>query len=389
MFAIINARLETISNGRIENGTLLIEEGKIINIGQDIDVTNCNKIIDAKGRIVTPGIIDAHSHAGLSESGVGMEGNDVNEGTDPVTPWCSVRDGINMKDKALENFRKCGITCIGIVPGSANIIGGTGLALKCVGNIVDEAVIKDPIGMKVALGENPKGYYGNLKKSPSTRMGNAAVLRDALLKAKEYLEKQNSEFHKNDTIKRDKQSEALLPVIKKEIPLLIHCHRHDDIVTAVRICNEFDLKYTLEHVTDGYLITDFLKKHNTHCAVGPTLHYGSKVENKDRDFRTPIYFEREGIPFCFTTDHPVVDARNLMLTASIAVQWGMKEETALRAVTLGSAEHIGIEDKVGSLEIGKDADLVIWSDNPLEFTSFSDITIINGEVVYEREVGLC
>lgn len=386
MLAIINARIETISNGTIENGKILIKDGKIFDLGQNVDVSSCSHVIDAKGRTVTPGIIDAHTHAGLNESGVGWEGNDTNESTNPITSWCSVRDGINMKDMAFENFRKAGITSVGVYPGSGNIIGGTALALKCTGIIVDEAIIKDPVGMKAALGENPKGNYGSRKKSPSTRMGNAAVLRDALYKAKQYLAKLEQAASKNDMTKPDKQSEALLPVIKKEIPLLIHCHRHDDIVTAVRICNEFDVKYVLEHVTDGHLVTDFLKKQNTHCAVGPTLHYGSKVENKDRDFKTPIYFEREGIPFCFTTDHPVVDARNLIMTASIAVQWGMKEENALRAVTLGSAEHIGIDDRVGSLEIGKDADIVVWSDNPLEFTSFADITIIDGKVVHERGV---
>lgn len=389
MLAIINARLETISNGIIESGKILIKDGKIFDIGKDIDVSSCNNIIDAEGRSVTPGIIDAHTHAGLSEQGIGWEGNDVNESTDPVTPWCSVRDGINMKDKAFENFRKAGITCVGVYPGSGNIIGGTALALKCFGTIVDEAVMKDPIGMKAALGENPKKNYGGKSKSPATRMGNAAVLRDTLLKAKQYFEKQKQAGDKNDIQKRDRQSEAMLPVIKKQIPLLIHCHRHDDIATAVRICNEFDVRYVLEHVTDGHLLTDFLKRQNTHCTVGPTLHYGSKVENRDRDFRTPVYFEREGIPFSFTTDHPVVDGRNLVLTASIAVQWGMREESALRAITLGSAEHIGINDRVGSLEIGKDADMVVWSNNPLEFTAFADITIIDGKIVYEREVLQC
>lgn len=386
MLAITNARLETISNGTIQNGSILIEDERIVAIGKNIDLSSCDKVIDAAGRVVTPGIIDAHSHAGLSESGVGWEGDDVNETTNPITPWLSVRDGINMQDIAFENFRKAGITSLGILPGSANLIGGTGLALKCIGTIVDEAVIKDPIGMKAALGENPKSVYGNNKKSPATRMGNAALLREALLKAKEYLAKQNETEDKKDTIKKDKQCEALLPVIKKEIPLIIHCHRHDDIVTAVRICNEFDIRYTLEHVTDGYLITDFLKKQKVHCAIGPTIHYGSKVENKHRDFKTAVYFEREGIPFSFITDHPVVDGRNLVLTAGIAVQWGMKQESALRAVILGSAEHIGIQDRVGSLEVGKDADIVVWSANPLEFTSFVDITIINGQVVYEREV---
>lgn len=382
MLAVINAFLITICDTTIKDGKILIENGKISAIGREIDIPHNCRIIDAMGRPVTPGLIDAHTHAGISEQGTGWAGNDTNEATGPVNPYCRVRDGINMRDKAFDEFREAGITSIGVLPGSSNILGGTGLALKCTGTIVDEAVIKDPIGIKAALGENPKKSYGKNNQSPATRMGNAAVLRESLLKAKQYAEKEN----KNSM---DIQCEALLPVIKKEIPLLIHCHRHDDIITAVRISREFDIRFVLEHVTDGHLIADFLKKHNVHCAVGPTLHYGSKIENRDRNFRTPIHFDRKGVPFCFITDHPVVHGKNLMLTAGIAVQWGMKEERALRAITLGSAEHIGISDRAGTLEPGKDADLVIWSDNPLEFTTFADITIINGEIVYKREVKAC
>lgn len=385
MLGIINAKLETISNGTLENASILIKDGKILSIGNNIDFSNCQRIIDAKGRVVTPGIIDPHTHLGLSESGVGIEGNDTNEGTNPLTPLLSVRDGINMKDQAFESFRRSGITTVGVLPGSGNIIGGTGLALKCKGNIVDESVVKDPIGIKVALGENPKSNYGNKKRSPATRMGNASVLREALQRAKEYADKLNDKENEDSILKSDRQSEALLPVINKEIPLIIHCHRHDDIVTAIRICKEFDVDFVLDHVTDGHLVKDIIKRENIHCGVGPTLHYGSKVENKDRDFRTPVIFDREDIPFCFITDHPVVDGRNLMLAASIATQWGMSDESALRSVTLSAAEHIGIDNRVGSLEVGKDGDLVIWSDNPLEFTAFVDMTVIDGEIVYERE----
>lgn len=386
MLAIENVKIETISHGTIENGRIIIEDGKIVKIGKDIDISKSDKVIDGKGRVLTPGIIDAHTHLGLSESGIGQAGMDTNEGTSPLTPFCSVRDGINMRDQAFESFRRAGITSVGILPGSGNIIGGTGLALKCKGSIVEESIIKDPIGMKAALGENPKMYYRSKGKSPSTRMGNAAVLRGALLKAKEYLDNmENTNGDKTD-IKRDEVSIGLLPVMKGEIPLIIHCHRHDDIVTAIRICKEFNIKYRLDHVTDGHLVKDLIKRENIHCGVGPTLNYGSKVENKDRDYRTPIIFDKEDIPFCFITDHPVIHGRNLVLTASIATQWGMSDKNALRAITLSSAEHMGIEDRVGSLEIGKDGDLVIWSDNPLEHTSFVDMTIIDGEIVYEREV---
>lgn len=386
MLGIINAKIETISNGIIEGGSILIKDGKIVALGKDLDLSNCEKIIDGRGRVVTPGLIDPHTHLGLSESGVGREGRDTNEGTSPLTPLCSVRDGINMRDQAFENFRRAGITTVGVLPGSGNIIGGTGLALKCKGYIVDESVMKDPIGMKAALGENPKNNYGSKGKSPATRMGSAAVLRGALLKAREYLDKLEDPTYDKSKLEKDKESLGLLPIIKREIPLIIHCHRHDDIVTAIRICKEFNIKYVLDHVTDGHFVKDLIKSERVHCGVGPTLNYASKVENKDRDFRTPIIFDREDIQFCFITDHPVIDGRNLILTASIATQWGMTDERALRAITLSSAEHIGIDNRVGSLEIGKDGDLVIWSDNPLEFTSFVDMTIIDGEIVYEREV---
>lgn len=383
MLAIKNVTLETISGGRIEEGSILIKDGKIFELGKDLDLSSASRVIDGKGRILTPGLIDAHTHLGLNESGVGIEGVDVNEASDPISPSNSVRDGINMLDSSFEEFREAGITSVGVLPGSLNIIGGTGLALKCRGKIVDEAVFKDPIGIKVALGENPKSYYGRQKKkSPATRMGSAALLRGALEKAQEYL----SSLDKDEALKEDELVLALLPVVRKELPLMIHAHRHDDIATAIRICKEFDVPYVLEHVTDGYLIKELIKDAGVHCAVGPTMNYASKVENKNRDYRTPVLLEREGVPFCFITDHPVIDGRNLMLTASIATQWGMSDEAALRAITLSAAEHIGVADRVGSLEVGKDADLALWSDNPLEFTSFVDMTIIDGQIVYERKV---
>lgn len=383
MLGIRDVKIMTITDGTIEVGQLLIEDGTIKAVGKDVDLSTCTKVIEGKGRVVTPGLIDAHTHVGLLESGVGSEGRDTNEGINPLTPGLRARDGINMHDQAFEVFRKSGITTVGILPGSGNILGGTGLALKCRGTIVDEAVLKDPIGMKAALGENPKGLYGGQKKSPATRMGNAALLRGALQKAVDYLDKLN---HSNDQMEktRDKDSEALLPVIKGEIPLIIHAHRHDDIVTAIRICKEFGVRCILDHVTDGHMVRDIMKRENIHCGVGPTMHYGSKVENKDRDFRTPVVFDREHIPFCFITDHPVVDGRNLILTASIATQWGLPDDSALRAITLASAQHLGVDARVGSIEAGKDADLILWSGNPLELTSFVDMTIIDGEIVYER-----
>lgn len=389
MLAVINARFETISQGIIENGQMLVEGGKIKAIGQSLEIPACATVLDAAGRTVTPGIIEAHAHIGIGEQGLGWEGQDTNEATSPVTAWCRAIDGINMCDTAFNDFRRAGITSVDVPPGSANIIGGTTVALKCKGSIVDEAIIKYPTGMKCALGENPKNVYGGRKQTPSTRMGNAAVLRETLLKAKQYMEKLDNAKSEQDKPKPDKQHDAMLPVLRREIPLMIHCHRADDIVTAVRIAKEFNILYTLEHVTDGYLLVDLLQQSGASSAVGPTMQYGSKVENRDRDFRTAIALARAGVRFCFTTDHPVVAGQHLITTASLAVGWGMDRDAALRAITLSSAEHVGIADRVGSLEVGKDADFVVWSGDPLEFTTFADITVIDGEIVYKREGQAC
>lgn len=385
MLAIINARIETVSHGIIADGQILVENGKIKAIGSNLEIPASARCIDAAGRTVTPGIVEAHAHIGIGEQGLGWEGQDTNETTSPVTPWCNALDGINMRDTAFDDFRRAGITSVSVPPGSANIIGGTAVALKCKGEIVTDAVIRTT-GMKCALGENPKSVYGGKGKAPATRMGSAAVFREALLKAKQYLTKLEAAKTEQDRPKFDKQSEALLPVMRGELPLMIHCHRSDDIVTAVRVCEEFGVRYVLEHVTDGFLLVDFLKDRNVHCAVGPTMHYGSKVENRERDFRTPVAFARAGVGFCFTTDHAVLAGQWLPLTAGLAVGWGMDRDVAFHAITLASAEHAGIADLVGSLEVGKDADIVIWSGDPLDFTTHADVTIIDGEVVFEREV---
>jgi imidazolonepropionase-like amidohydrolase len=386
MLAIINARIETVSSGIIENGHILIEANKIKAVGTGRDVPTGATIIDAAGRTVTPGIIESHAHIGIGEQGVGWEGQDHNESTHPLTAWCSALDGINMLDSAFDDFRRAGITCAGVLPGSANIIGGTSVALKCRGGIVDRAVIKNPLAMKAALGENPKMAFGSKNKAPSTRMGSAAVLREALLTARQYQEKMDSGTAEQDKPRFDKQLDAMLPVMRGEIPLGIHCHRHDDIVTSVRIAKEFGIKYRLEHVTDGCLVADYLKENNAWVAVGPSLQYGSKVENKDRDFRTAVELSRKGVHFCLTTDHPVIAGHHLITTAGVAVGWGMDRDVALRSITLSSAEHMGLEERIGSIDAGKDADIVIWSGDPLDFTTFADVTIIDGEVVYQREV---
>lgn len=390
MLAVVNAKLMTVSQGIIEEGTIVIDdEGKIAALGSEVEPPAEARVIDAAGRPVTPGIVEAHGHLGISEQGVGWEGSDTNESSHPITPHCQALDAINPKDDAFDEFVEAGLTCVNVPPGSGNLLGGTSVALKCHGDIIDEMVLKNPTGMKAALGENPKGSYGRRDRTPSTRMGNAAVLREALFAAQEYWEKKEENGDDEDNGKGpsyDQKHEALKPVLDGEIPLRIHCHRADDIATAVRVAKEFELDFTLEHVTQGYLMVDFLKEVGASMAVGPTLRYGSKVENRDRDFRTPVKLAEARAPFCLTTDHPVIAGQYLPVTAGVAVTWGMDHAAALRSITLSAAEHIGVKDRVGSLEEGKDGDIVIWSDDPLDFLSFADYTIIDGEIVYEREV---
>ncbi len=387
MLAIINADIHTVSRGRISSGTLLLREGKIAAVGAEVAIPEGACVIDARGRPVTPGIIEAHAHVGINEQGVGWEGRDANESSDPLTPEVDALDGINPRDDALREFREAGITSTSVPPGSGNLIGGTSVAIKCWGTIVDEMVIAHPVGMKAALGQNPKGSYGRRGKAPSTRMGSAAMIRKALDETREYMEaKERAHEDAEKMPDYDARAEALVPVLNREIPLQIHCHRADDIVTALRLCKEYGLRFTLEHVTEGDRVSDLLREHDAYCAVGPTLKYGSKVENRDRSFRTPVELARKGVHFCFITDHPVVAGQFLTITAGIAVSWGMDYDVALRAITLSAAEHIGIEDRVGSLEAGKDADVVIWSGDPLDYTTFADYTIIDGEIVHEREV---
>ncbi len=387
MLAIINADIYPVSHSRISCGTLLLREGKIVAVGAEVAIPEGARVIDARGRPVTPGIVEAHAHVGINEQGVGWEGRDANESSDPLTPEVDALDGINPRDDALREFREAGITSTLVPPGSGNLIGGTAVAIKCWGTIVDEMVIAHPVGMKAALGQNPKGSYGRRGKAPSTRMGSAAMIRKALDETKEYMKaKEKAQEDANKLPDFDARAEALIPVLNRQIPLQVHCHRADDIVTALRLCKEYGLRFTLEHVTEGDRVADLLKEHDAYCAVGPTLKYGSKVENRDRSFRTPVELARKGVHFCFITDHPVVAGQFLTITAGIAVSWGMDYDVALRAITLSAAEHIGIEDRVGSLEVGKDADVVIWSGDPLDYTTFADCTIVDGEIVHEREV---
>lgn len=386
MLFIKGGNIFTMAGEVIEGGSILIKGGKIQEVGKDLVAPLDAKVIDAKGKMVLPGLIDGHCHIGMWEEGMGFEGSDGNEAVDPVTPHLRAIDGINPMDKAFEEAYMGGVTTAVTGPGSANVIGGTTVAIKTYGKRVDDMIIKDPVAMKVAFGENPKRVYNAQKKSPITRMATAAILREALFKAKSYMEKK--ELAGDDPTKMpefDLKMEALVKVLKKEIPLKAHAHRADDIFTALRIAKEFDVDITLEHCTEGHLIADYLAEEGKGAIVGPTLSNRSKVELMNMTFETPKILHEAGVKVAITTDSPVIPLHYLPICAGLAVKSGLDEMEALKAITINAAEIVGIDDKVGSIKVGKDADIVIYEGNPIkDIDCKTYATIINGEIVYKN-----
>lgn len=385
MILIKNGKIYTMAGPVLENGCVLIKDGKIAAVGEHIDAPTGAQVIDAGGRKVFPGFVEAHCHLGMWESSIGFEGDDGNEMTAPVTAHLRAIDAINPMDITFQEARNAGVTSCATGPGSANVIGGTFAAIKTHGIRIDDMIIKNPLAMKCAFGENPKRVYHAQKKMPSTRMGTAAIMREALLKAQRYLaaiERAGDDASKLPTL--DMQSEALIPVLRKEIPLKAHAHRVDDIFTSIRIAREFDVNITLEHCTEGHLIADYIKKENLPAVVGPSFGHRSKFELQNKTFETPGILDRAGILVAISTDSPVVPLQSLPLMAGMAVASGMDEMAALRAITINPAKILGFDDRVGSLEVGKDADVVIYDGHPFEISGKSWKVIINGEVVYER-----
>ena len=367
MLMIRNGLVKTVSHGDIPGGSVLIDHGRIAAVGNDLPVPEGCAVFDARGGYVTPGLIDAHTHIGLDESAVRWEGADYNETSAPVTPQMRGIDGLNPMDPAFAEARRGGVTTAVTGPGSANVIGGTFLAVKLLGDQVDNMVLKDPVAMKVAFGENPKGCYGqNGRKEPVTRMAIAALLRETLWKTRNYArEIEKSEKENDGKRPYDFELEAMLPVIRKEIPLKAHAHRADDILTVLRIAEEFGVDVTLDHCTEGHLITDRLIKAGLPVLVGPTLGGKSKFELKNKSFETAGILAKAGLTVCIITDAPVIPLEHLALAAGLAVRAGMEEEDAWKAITLNPARVTGIETRVGSLDVGKDADIAVFSSNPL------------------------
>ena len=373
-----------IKNGRIHDAVhrepypadILIENEKIVQIGENLCA---EETIDAAGLDVYPGFVDAHSHIGLD--GYGEPGVDYNEMNDICCPQLRAIDGIDPMDESFVYARNAGVTCVCTGPGSANVLGGTFTAIKTAGKRIDDMVVKQAAAMKCAFGENPKRCYKS--KCDSSRMTTAAILREALMKARLYMQKK--EAAGDDVSKQpafDMKLEALIPVLRGEIPLKAHAHRADDIFTAIRIANEFGVRLTLEHTTEGHLIADELAKTGLCMAVGPSLGHATKVEVRNKSWKTPDILTRAGCHVSIITDCTVIPQQYLPLCAGMAVKAGMDPFEALKAITIHPAEHIGIADRVGSLEAGKDADVVIVDGSPFEVSTTFRRVLINGKTVF-------
>jgi imidazolonepropionase-like amidohydrolase len=388
---IKNGQIHTMA-GRDFLGDVLIEGTKIAALGESLEVPLDTDVIDASGCLVLPGMIDAHCHVGIGEEIYRWEGEDFNEMTDPVTPDMRAIDGINPEDEGFRDARLGGVTAVFTGPGSGNVVGGTGVVMKTAGKIVDKMVIRDPAGLKIAFGENPKMVYGEQKKMPMTRMGTAALLRQALVDAQVYRDKLEDGKKDPDKLpERDLGLEILMKVIQKEIPLRAHAHRADDIMTAIRIAREFEVDLVIEHCTEGHKIAEELAEFGYPAVVGPLLTNRSKVELKDKSFKTPGILAKAGVKVAIMTDHSVTPIEQLPLCAALAYKAGMEMEEALRAITINPAEILGVADHIGSLEVGKDADLVIWSEHPFQLAATPLYVIIDGKIVSPefKKAGTC
>lgn len=365
----------------IENGSIFLgDDGKIAAIGKDIEAPAEATVIDAEGRLVTPGCVEAHCHIGLHNEAVGWEGRDYNESADPITPHMRAIDSIYPQDEAFDTAIQGGVTTACTGPGSANVVGGSFVVIKLVGNRVDNMIVKHPAAMKCAFGENPKRVYGQSKKSPVTRMATAAMLRELLFKSRRYLADKEAG---KDVF--DMKLEAMIPVMKGEIPLKAHAHRADDILTSIRIAKEFGVKLTLDHCTDGSCIAEELAKEGYPAFVGPSLGGKSKVELINKAFSTPADLANAGVNISIITDAPVIPLQHLPMCAGLAANAGLGYEAAWRAITINPARALEIDARVGSLEVGKDADVVIWTADPIKSVGAEAfVTIVDGKIAYQQ-----
>ncbi len=408
MKAILCGKIIPVTKDPIEKGYILIDKGKIKKIGAGHDVPKDAEIIDAKDLTAFPGLIDAHCHATVWEEEVGLNLQDGNEITDPITPQIRVLDAINPMEKGLRRAISGGMTTLCITPGSANVVGGQMTTIKAHGKVVDDMVIQENAGMKCAFGENPKRLYGDmLKRTPSTRMGNLGLFRQLMMETQNYMNKwdeykQKKKQYKEDLkefeAKKDKDAKrptkptkpeknikyaSMVPVFKKEVPLRAHAHQENDIISAIRLAKEFDVDVCIEHCTHGHNIVDFLVEANVPCIVGPTFGFRTKIELRDMTWKTIGILYKAGILVSLTADHPVVPLQFQTIYAALAHREGLPLQGAYEVITINGAKILGLEDRIGSLEEGKDADIVLFTGEPLDVQSKAVKVFIDGELIYD------
>ncbi len=384
-FAVVNAHVVPVEGDPFD-GTVVISEGRITALGADVEVPDGIEVVDAGGRWLLPGFIDAHTHLGVHEEGEGWAGNDSNELTDPVTAGVRALDAINPVETGFEDALAGGVTAVNVNPGSGNPIGGLTVAIHTHGRTVDEMVLRSPSGLKSALGENPKRVYSDRKKSPSTRLGIASVIRTAFVDAQNYLDKLAHVEPGEAGPGRDLKLEALGSVLRREIPWRQHSHRADDIATAVRIADEFGYELVIDHGTEAHLVAELLSGKGIPVLIGPLFTSRSKVELRNRSLANPGRLAAAGVEISIITDHPVVPINFLVYQAALAVKEGLDPVVALRAITIHPARVMGVAHRVGSLEVGKDADLVLWSGDPLNVMSRALTVYIAGREVYSYDL---
>jgi imidazolonepropionase-like amidohydrolase len=383
MLLIKNGRVLTMAGYELEHGDILVEDGKIIKVDKQIDAAlkEDDIVINAEGLWVMPGIIDAHCHIGISEEKKGMEGEDSNESTSPITPYLRGIDAINPLDPAFHNAIQAGITSVMVGPGSTNVIGGQWVFMKTHGRVIDEMMVLEPAAMKVSFGENPKN--NNPDEPPTSRMTIAAILREELFRAAQYKKSKERALDNKEEFNEDFRLEPWIPVLNKKIPLKAHVHRTDDILTAIRIAKEYNLNLTLDHCSEAHIIADEIKRSGFCAILGPGLACRNKLEIKNADLKTAGILNKKGIKVAIMSDHPVTLIQYLPIYAGLAAKKGLGIEEGLKAITINSATICGVADRVGSIEVGKDADIAIFTGNPMEVFTETVYTIIDGEIVYK------
>lgn len=389
MLLLKNATIRSMSDSvckkgktDIFEGNILIKDGKILEVSPRIELPESADCltIDVNHNLVMPGLIEAHCHMGITEEKKGQEGDDCNETVHPITPMLRSIDAINTMDAAFADAVRAGITTAQIGPGSSNVVGGQFAVIKTFGRRIDDLIVKFPSAMKIAFGENPKVNYAGMKTSPATRMAIAGMLRNELVNARQYLEKQDK-----GEVDYNLHYEAWRPVLEKTIPLKAHVHRVDDIFTAIRIAKEFGLKMTLDHCSEGHLIAQELAKEGFPAIVGPDLTTRNKIEVQNVAFKTAGILEKAGVMVSVTTDHPVSLIQSLPLCVGLSVKQGLSLEDGYKAMTIHAAKICGVSDRIGSIEHGKDADIAIFDGNPMEVFTSTLVTIIDGNIVYHHD----